>query len=66
MGEAIIPATQIAQAIQLFRARKVKLVFDLAALYEVTTGALNQAVRRNRSRFSADFMFRLNPDEETL
>ena len=32
---------------------------DLAALYQVKTKALNQAVQRNRSRFPPDFMFRL-------
>lgn len=32
---------------------------DLAELYGVTTAALNQAMRRNRNRFPADFMFRL-------
>jgi hypothetical protein len=36
---------------------------DLAALYGVTTGALNQAVRRNLERFPDDFMFVLTPDE---
>jgi len=35
------------------------LDFDLADLYEVSTKALNQAVKRNRNRFPADFMFRL-------
>ena len=32
---------------------------DLARLYGVTTGALNQAVKRNLSRFPEDFMVRL-------
>lgn len=36
---------------------------DLARLYGVTTAALNQAVRRNRSRFPSDFMIRLTPRE---
>ena len=36
---------------------------DLAALYGVSTGALNQAVRRNRDRFPDDFMFHLNQQE---
>lgn len=35
------------------------LDFDLAALYEVPTKALNQAVKRNVKRFPIDFMFRL-------
>ena len=36
---------------------------DLAALYGVATKALNQAVKRNRERFPADFMFRLTDRE---
>ena len=36
---------------------------DLAVLYGVSTGALNQAVRRNRERFPDDFMFSLDRKE---
>ena len=36
---------------------------DLAALYGVTTAALNLAVRRNPGRFPVDFMFQLTPEE---
>ena len=36
---------------------------DLAVLYEVTTGNLNLAVRRNLERFPEDFMFRLTTAE---
>ena len=39
------------------------LDFDLAGLYEVETRALNQAVKRNISRFPEDFMFRLTAAE---
>jgi hypothetical protein len=35
----------------------------LAALYGVSTGALNQAVRRNLDRFPEDFMFQLTGKE---
>jgi hypothetical protein len=38
---------------------------DLAELYGVTTSALVQAVKRNPSRFPADFLFQLTPDEQT-
>lgn len=49
------------------RGQKVMLDFDLAALYEVETRALNQAVKRNIKRFPIDFMFQLNKTEwETL
>jgi len=36
---------------------------DLAALYGVSTSALNQAVKRNQERFPDDFMFALSRDE---
>ena len=36
---------------------------DLAALYEVETRALKQAVKRNTDRFPTDFMFELTDDE---
>ena len=45
------------------RGQKVMLDFDLADLYEVETKALNQAVKRNTSRFPESFMFRLNQNE---
>ena len=49
--------------IYVVRGQKVMLDSDLAALYQVTTGNLNLAVRRNRSRFPLDFMFVLSRDE---
>ena len=48
------------------RGQKVMLDFDLAALYEVETRVLNQAVKRNVIRFPEDFMFRLTADEWDL
>ena len=45
------------------RGIKVMFDFDLAELYEVGTKVLNQAVKRNISRFPEDFMFRLNTQE---
>lgn len=62
-SSSIIPVERIAAKIYLIRDRKVMLDSDLAALYEVTTAALNQAVSRNRDRFPEDFAFRLNKDE---
>ncbi|HMJ65370.1 MAG TPA: ORF6N domain-containing protein, partial [Candidatus Binatia bacterium] len=53
----------IQRAIYLVRGEKVMLDRDLAALYGVTTGNLNKAVKRNQSRFPADFMFQLTPGE---
>lgn len=45
------------------RGQCVMLDFDLAAAYGVLTKALNQAVKRNRGRFPADFVFRLSTAE---
>jgi phage regulator Rha-like protein len=58
---------QIIQTIQNriyeIRGERVMLDFDLAALYEVETKALNQAVKRNVKRFPQDFMFRITISE---
>lgn len=46
------------------RGQRVMLDFDLAALYQVETRALKQAVRRNSERFEGDdFMFELTEAE---
>jgi ORF6N domain len=45
------------------RGERVMLDFDLAALYEVETRVLNQAVKRNIKRFPDDFMFQLTSAE---
>ena len=58
---------QIIQSIQnriyTIRGERVMLDFDLSALYETPTKALNQSVKRNLKRFPDDFMFRLNSYE---
>jgi ORF6N domain len=59
----LIPVERIEKAIYLIRGEKVMLDRDLALLYEVTTAALNQAVRRNRERFPSDFRFQLTRAE---
>jgi len=60
---SLVPIERIEKAILLIRGERVMLDFDLALLYQVTTKALNQAVRRNRDRFPTDFMFQLTPNE---
>jgi hypothetical protein len=45
------------------RGQKVILDAELARVYGVPTKALNQAVKRNRDKFPADFLFQLTPDE---
>lgn len=54
----------IESRILTLRGLKVILDRDLAAIYGVTTKALNQAVKRNASRFPADFVFRLTSAEK--
>jgi len=52
-------------AVQLVRGQRVMLDSDLAAIYQVSTKRLNQQLRRNRSRFPADFAFQLTVEELT-
>ena len=52
--------TPIQSKIYEIRGQRVMLDFDLAALYQVETRVLNQAVKRNIKRFPEDFMFQLN------
>jgi ORF6N domain len=61
---SIVPAERIESRILLIRGHKVMLDSDLAELYQVSTKRLNEQVKRNRDRFPADFMFRLNAEEK--
>jgi len=61
--ELIIPSERIVSKIFIIRNRKVMLDRDLAELYGVKTGILNQAVKRNIKRFPPDFMFKLDRGE---
>ena len=49
--------------IHVIRGEQVLLDSDLAAVYGVTTSALNQAVKRNPGRFPKGFRFRLTAKE---
>ncbi len=60
-----IPVELIERRIYLIRGQKVMLDAGLAELYQVTTGNLNLAVRRNVERFPEDFMFQLTKEEHT-
>lgn len=53
----------ITKKIHEIRNQKVMLDYDLAALYEIETKVLKQAVRRNIERFPEDFMFELSKEE---
>jgi predicted DNA binding protein len=59
-----LPADNISQRILTIRGHSVILDSDLAALYRVTTRALNQAVKRNAGRFPEDFAFRITTKEK--
>ena len=61
--ELVVPDEVIMNKIFLIRNQKVMLDRDLAEMYGVETGVLNQAVKRNISRFPGDFMFQLNNEE---
>jgi hypothetical protein len=62
-----VPPTpeNVAPLILLVRGEKVLLSQHLAALYGVSVGVLNQAVKRNIERFPDDFMFQLSTEEYT-
>jgi hypothetical protein len=61
--QSFVPAERIDQLILFIRGEKVIRDSDLAALYQVETRTLVQAVRRNFARFPADFMFQLSKKE---
>ena len=61
----VVPVERIEKAILSIRGEKVMLDSDLADLYGVTTKMLNQAVKRNASRFPTDFMFQLTETEKS-
>ena len=61
--EVGIPTERIERAILIVRGHRVMLDADLAVLYGVSVGRLNEAVKRNRDRFPDDFMFQLSQAE---
>jgi len=60
----LIPKEKIEQRILFLRGQKIMLDTDLARLYQVKTFRLNEAIRRNSTRFPEDFMFRLTENEK--
>ena len=60
---ALVPRVRIEQTILVIRGHNVMLDSDLAQLYGVTVGRLNEAVKRNENRFPSDFMFQLTKPE---
>lgn len=61
----ILPVTPefVERRICVIRGQKIMLDKDLAELYQVLTKNLNKAVKRNKERFPADFMFQLTKEE---
>lgn len=58
----IVPP-DIEKLIYVVRNKQVMMDSDLAMLYQVETGALNRAVKRNIARFPENFRFQLTKDE---
>ncbi len=62
-AKALVDVERIQRAVLRVRTQNVMLDSDLATLYGVEVKALNQAARRNKERFPADFMFQLTWEE---
>src|SRR2546430_4338256 len=60
---ARVSIERVENAILLIRGERVILDTNLAALYDVETRSLLQAVKRNSERFPSDFMFQLTRKE---
>ena len=60
----VAPKDKIERSILLIRGQKVILDTDLAELYGASTKVFNQAIKRNKRRFPADFIFRLTKEEK--
>ncbi len=68
MPKSSLPITPVSEEtivekIYIIQGQKVMLDRDLAEMYGVPTFRLNEAVKRNISRFPDDFMFQLTKDE---
>ncbi|MDU0964035.1 MAG: ORF6N domain-containing protein [Peptostreptococcus anaerobius] len=59
----VVGNAKIQNMIYSVRGKHVMLDSDLAELYKVTTGRLNEQVKRNLNRFPSQFMFQLSDDE---
>jgi hypothetical protein len=62
----IAATEQIEKAIYVVRGQRVMMDSDLAKLYGVTTGRLNEQLSRNKERFPEDFAFQLTQREFTV
>lgn len=62
-GSAGVVPSDLRSLIHEIRGMQVMLDRDLAEIYHVMTGRLNEAVKRNRERFPDEFMFQLTDSE---
>ena len=60
------PLFSVESRILFLRHQRVILDTDLAELYGVPVGRLNEQVKRNQDRFPPDFMFRLTNEESRI
>jgi hypothetical protein len=63
MAKQRVPVKQIARSVLILPGQWVILDSDLALIYGVSTGRLNEAVKRNIECFPQDFMLRLSDAE---
>jgi len=62
-SEKMVVVEEIEDKIFVIRGQRVMLDSDLAEVYGVATKVLNQAVKRNLTRFPKDFSFQLSSEE---
>ena len=62
-AEKPFPVEAVRRLIHAVRGQNVMLDSDLAELYDVETGALIRAMKRNSERFPDDFVFQLTLEE---
>jgi hypothetical protein len=58
-----LPIERVADKIYLIRGHKVMLDSELATLYGVPAGRMNEQVKRNAKRFPESFTFQLTETE---
>ncbi|MFH0935705.1 MAG: ORF6N domain-containing protein [Candidatus Omnitrophota bacterium] len=63
MKNSALSVEVVAAKIRFIRGKRVILDRDIAQLYGVGTGRLNEQVKRNIKRFPEDFMFQLTSGE---
>jgi len=63
MSQELVSVAHIEKRIFTIRQKAVMLDRDLAEFFDVKTGYLNDAVKRNETRFPEDFRFQINQQE---